>query len=295
MLNSAVNRVANGRRLAARRVVMKTLASVPAQVWRKRVVYNNASNPDVPADPLSFEANAVSVADEPNYEYDHLGFAYVLADKFNGGAIHKNKSMVNPSDLTILAQIELYDEDLSSLSEKIKHIPEGVTLNEGDLLGLMIYDGFMVWFEIVGITGQTMMADFGAKYMLNRRDELGMPPINGEVVERAVISCGELIQLERGEILSLSVQFNNEADNEPITITSDMTITATVSTTNKQLIATLQATPDSDQVNSKGEVLLGSLTTTQDWQLGDVRLDIVLKQGDVVLGDQVMFFKVVDE
>ncbi len=295
MLNSAVNRVANGRRMAARRVVMTAVSGIPAQVWRKRVVYNNTANQDVPADPLSFEANAVSVSDEPNYAYDHLGFAYVLADRFNGGAIHKNKSMVNPSDLTIFAQIELYDENLPSKSEQIKQIPTSLTLNEGDLLGLMIYAGFMVWFEIVGMTGQTLMADFGTKYVLNRRDELGMPPVNGEVVERAVISCGELIQLERGEILALSVQFNNEADNEPIAITSDMLITATVSTANKQLIATLQATPDSDQVNSKGEVLLESLTTTQDWPLGNVQLDIVLKQSDVVLGEQVMFFKVVDE
>lgn len=293
MLNSAVNRVANGRRMAARRVVMTAVSAIPAQVWRKRVVYNNTANQDVPADPLSFEANAVSVADEPNYEYDHLGFAYVLADRFNGGAIHKNKSMVNPSDLTIFAQIELYDEDLPSKSEQIKQIPT-LTLNEGDLLGLMIYAGFMVWFEIVGMTGQTLMADFGTKYVLNRRDELGMPPVNGEVVERAVISCGELIQLERGEILALSVQFNDASTNDPITITSDMVITAEVKTASNVLITTLHATPESDQINSKGEVLLESLTTTQDWPLGNVQLDITLKQGDVMLGEQILSFRIVD-
>lgn len=293
MLNSAVNRVADARRMAARRVVMTAVSGIPAQVWRKRVVYNNTANSDVPADPLSFEANAVSIQDEPNYAYDHLGFAYVLADRFNGGAIHKNKSMVNPSDLTIFAQIELYDEDLPSKSEQIKQIPTSLTLNEGDLLGLMIYAGFMVWFEIVGMTGQTLMADFGTKYVLNRRDELGMPPVNGEVVERAVVQCG-LIELERGEIMSLSVQFNDASTNDPITITSDMVITAEVKTANNVLITTLYATPESDQINSKGEVLLESLFKTHDWPLGSAQLDITLKQGDVMLGEQILSFRIVD-
>ncbi|RSP34176.1 hypothetical protein [Acinetobacter baumannii] len=41
MLNRSVNQVANGRRLAARRVVMNALASIPAQIWRKEVIFNN--------------------------------------------------------------------------------------------------------------------------------------------------------------------------------------------------------------------------------------------------------------
>lgn len=183
MLNNAVNRVANGRHLAARRVVMNTLGSIPAQVWRKRIVYSNPLDAEVPVDPLSFEANALSIQDEPNYEYDPLGFAFVLPDKFNGGVIHKNNSMNNPSELTIIAQIEAYDAGLSTLAEQIKNIPDTQFL-EGDLLGLMIYEGFMVWFEIVGTTGQTLMADFGKKYVLNRRDELGMDPVQGEVESR---------------------------------------------------------------------------------------------------------------
>lgn len=183
MLNSAVNRVANGRHLAARRVVMNTLGSIPAQVWRKRVVYSNPIDANTPVDPLSFEANALSIQDEPNYEYDPLGFAYVLPDKFNGGVIHKNNSMNNPTDLAILAQIEAYDAELPTLSEQILNIPDMQFL-EGDLLALMIYDGFIVWFEIVGTPGQTLMSDFGKKYILNRRDELGMDPVQGEVDSR---------------------------------------------------------------------------------------------------------------
>lgn len=176
MLNEAVNRVANGRRLAARRVVMNTLSTIPAQIWHKRIVYANDTDPATPVDPLSFEANALSLSDEPNYEYDFIGFACVLPDKFNGGYIHKNSSMNNPSDLVILAQIEPYDPDLPTKGEQIKNIPD-IQLKEGDVLALMIYEGFMVWFEIVGNTGQTLMADFGTKYILNRRDEPQLSPM----------------------------------------------------------------------------------------------------------------------
>ncbi|MEG2358646.1 hypothetical protein [Acinetobacter sp.] len=180
MLNRAVSRVANARHMAARRIVMNTVASIPAQVWRKRIVYSNPADAGKPADPLSFEANALSIQDEPNYEYDPVGHAFVLADKFNGGYIHKNSSMNNPSDLAILAQIEVYDADLPTLAEQL---PDTV-LNEGDLLGLMIDEGFILWFEIVGISGQTLMSDFGKKYVLNRRDELGLDPVKSEVESR---------------------------------------------------------------------------------------------------------------
>ena len=91
--------------------------------------------------------------------------------------------MNNPSDLAILAQIEVYDADLPTLAEQLLQVPDTV-LNEGDLLGLMIYEGFILWFEIVGISGQTLMSDFGKKYVLNRRDELGLDPVKSEVESR---------------------------------------------------------------------------------------------------------------
>ena len=183
-LNTAVNRVANGRRLAARRIVMNTLGSVRCQIWRKSVIYSNDQDQSKPFDKLSFEAISLSQQDEPNYEYKDIGYAYVLADKFNGGVVHKNNSMVNASDLVILAQIEPYDPSLVQ-REQIFNIPE-LTLKEGDLLGLMIYEGFIVWYEIVGMQGQTIMADFGVKYVLNRRDELTISPVSDEVQSREI-------------------------------------------------------------------------------------------------------------
>jgi len=290
MLNSAVNRVANGRHLAARRVVMNTLGSIPSQVWRKRIVYSNPADAGLPVDPLSFEANALSIQDEPNYEYDHLGFAYVLADKFNGGMIHKNNSMNNPSDLTLIVQIAAYNADLDTLTEQINEIPD-TQFQEGDLLALMIYEGFIVWFEIVGITGQTLMSDFGKKYVLNRRDELGIDPIQSEVELRVAIKVlRDLIEFRRGEVFNTGISFTDKENNQSLELTDDMQITAQVKSNAGQLITTLDVQKDSDQV---GRVWVESIADSSQWPLDYAQLEVTIKQNDVVIGEHILPFKVV--
>jgi len=290
MLNSAVNRVANGRHLAARRVVMNTLGSIPSQVWRKRIVYSNPADAGLPVDPLSFEANALSIQDEPNYEYDHLGFAYVLADKFNGGMIHKNNSMNNPSDLTLIVQIAAYNADLETLTDQINEIPD-TQFQEGDLLALMIYEGFIVWFEIVGITGQTLMSDFGKKYVLNRRDELGIDPIQSEVELRVVIKVlRDLIEFRRGEVFNTGISFTDKENNQSLELTDEMQITAQVKSNAGQLISTLDVEKDNDQV---GRVWVESITDSSQWPLGYAQLEVTIKQNDAVIGEHILPFKVV--
>lgn len=290
MLNSAVNRVANGRHLAARRVVMNTLGSIPSQVWRKRIVYSNPADAGLPVDPLSFEANALSIQDEPNYEYDHLGFAYVLADKFNGGMIHKNNSMNNPSDLTLIVQIAAYNADLETLTEQINEIPD-TQFQEGDLLALMIYEGFIVWFEIVGITGQTLMSDFGKKYVLNRRDELGIDPIQSEVELRVAIKVlRDLIEFRRGEVFNTGISFTDKENNQSLELTDEMQITAQVKSNAGQLITNLDVQKDSDQV---GRVWVESIADSSQWPLDYAQLEVTIKQNDVVIGEHILPFKVV--
>ena len=107
----------------------------------------------------------------------------MLFDKYAGGIVHKNYGDNIPTEQTLLAQIEPYNIDLGTLSEQITNVPEW-RIADGDILGLMIYDGFIVWYEVVGFTGQTVMADFGMKYVLNRRDELVIDPIKQEVDSR---------------------------------------------------------------------------------------------------------------
>lgn len=182
-LNSRTQNVANGRKLGVRRIVMNTLATIHAQVWSKRITYANSNDQTQPLDPLSFEAIHTSIQDEPNYEYDLKGTACLLFDKFSGGVIHKSYGDIIPSEQTLIAQIEPYDMDLDNLLDQINQLPTW-HIAEGDILGLMIYEGFMVWYEVVGFTGQTLMADFGVKYLLNRRDELVIDPIQEEFNSR---------------------------------------------------------------------------------------------------------------
>lgn len=169
MINPALHQVANGRRLAARQVVMNTLATIQCHVWRKRLISNGAAQPDE-AD-LTWNAIAGSIQDEPNYAYDEIGFACMLLDHFVGGNILKNNSMVDTEDSSIMAQIEPYDQNLATKREQIFNVPEWLP-KEGDIFALLIDADIILWLEVVAITGQNMMSDFGKKYMLNKRDSL---------------------------------------------------------------------------------------------------------------------------
>ncbi|WP_034424531.1 hypothetical protein [Acinetobacter schindleri] len=177
MLREETKQVVNGRRLATRRIVMNTLATVTAQVWRKEVVYTTDGNN--PKSKLSFEALQTSQQDEPNYKYNHVGYASVLFDKFNGGYMSKNNAVNNPVEASLMAQIEPFDMTLPTIDDQIFKVPKWV-IKEGDILGLMLYGEHVVWVEVVNLNGQTVMPDFGIKYTLNRRDDLMIEPIRGE-------------------------------------------------------------------------------------------------------------------
>lgn len=175
-----IHSVANGRRLSARKVIMQTTATLKGNVWRKVVLYANPNNPQEPEDVLSFEALQLSQQDEADYKYDELMSAYVLFDKFHGGYMHDNETMNNPMDISIYAQIELADGNLT-FDEQVRTIPNE-QLKIGDLIAIAIplradierddTEPLIIWFEVVGIDGQSMLSDFGRKFLLNRRDDL---------------------------------------------------------------------------------------------------------------------------
>ena len=169
MVNPALHQVANGRRLAARQVVMNTLATIQCQVFRKIIIPNGAAQAE--ETDLSWNSIARSEQDEPDYEYEEVGFACMLLDRYMGGNILKNNSMVDSEEVTTMAQIEPYDQTLATKREQIFSIPPWQP-KEGDIFALLIDEDIILWLEIVGITGQSMMSDFGKKYMLNKRDSL---------------------------------------------------------------------------------------------------------------------------
>lgn len=166
MINPALHQVAKGRRLATRQVVMNTLATIQCLVWRKKVIANGAAQPE--ESDLSWNAIARSDGDEPEYVYEELGFACMLLDRFTGGNILKNNLGVDGNDVTTMAQIEPYDPKLPSRREQILKIPDRWLPQEGDRFALLMDEDIVIWLEVVGIEGQSMMADFGKKYLLNK-------------------------------------------------------------------------------------------------------------------------------
>lgn len=166
-----LHQVANGRRLAARKLVMTTLASIPCQVWRKHVLTADIQEPDPEATTLTWDSVNLSEMEEPDYEYVQHGYAYILVDKFTGANVLENHSMVDGADTAILAQVEPYDFDLTDELQQIMQIPSWQP-KEGDLFALLINPNLVLWLELVGMSGQTFMADFGKKYVFNKRDDL---------------------------------------------------------------------------------------------------------------------------
>ena len=185
MIRTELHHVANGRRLATRKVVMNTLASIPCQVWRKDVHSADAVQPDPQATGLTWDAVKLSDMEEPNYDYLELGYAYILIDKFTASWVHENYSGVGEAELPIIAQAEPYDPDLEGL-ERIAQVPNWQP-KQGDLYALLIDEKLIIWLELVDITGQTLMNDFGVKYIFNRRDDLThLEPFKTEFEDREV-------------------------------------------------------------------------------------------------------------
>jgi len=127
--------------------------------------------PDPDATSLTWDSVNLSEMEEPDYEYLEHGYAYILVDKFTGANVLENHSMVDGADTAILAQVEPYDFDLTDELQQIMQIPSWQP-KEGDLFALLINPNLVLWLELVGMSGQTFMADFGKKYVFNKRDDL---------------------------------------------------------------------------------------------------------------------------
>lgn len=185
MLRTELHQVANGRRLAARKVVINTLASIPCQVWRKNVHTADVQSPDPQATELTWDSVKLSDVEEPDYDYQELGYAYILIDKFVASWVHENNSLVGNMDIPIVAQVEPYDPLLDGM-DRIVNVPTWQP-KQGDLYALLIDEKLIIWLEMVEISGQTLMSDFGVKYVFNRRDDLThIEPFADEFEQREI-------------------------------------------------------------------------------------------------------------
>lgn len=177
-----LERVANGRRMAARSIVLSHLGAIPCQVWRKKIVPASSAHPDRHEE--VFQGIAVlSDSDDHAFEFEPIGYAKLLLDGFTGTIISSNRTMVDGEGESFVGQIEPYDPDLEP-HKRVLTIPEWQVKN-GDLFALLLSEHVILWLEIVSPLGQTLIADFGAKYILNKRDELTyIQPMKSEFESR---------------------------------------------------------------------------------------------------------------
>ena len=166
-INPIANRVAEGRRRLARQMGLTTVSSIPAMVFSK--IIKETEHGDRQNDVWG-GLGVMSEEDEQAFDYEEKGFAMVLLDQFIGGALNKGLIAVDGAEASFLAQIEpfLDGEDLFKQKENLT----GWTPESGDIFCLMVSEDFAVWVENVGQQGQTIMSDFGVKYLLNKRDDL---------------------------------------------------------------------------------------------------------------------------
>lgn len=165
-INPIASRVVDGRKRMARQMVLTAIASIPAIVFSKRLIASEEGDRQDSWGGLG----VMSEEDEQAFDYQEKGFAMVLLDQFTGAALNKGLISVDGADASFMAQIEPFDND-QNLFKQYENTT-GWTPESGDVFCLLISENFAVWVENVGQQGQTIMGDFGVKYLLNKRDDL---------------------------------------------------------------------------------------------------------------------------
>lgn len=166
-INKIANSVANGRRRLARQMVLTSVASIPALVFAK--VVKEVENGNRQEDTWG-GLGVMSEEDEHAFDYVDKGCAMVLLDQFTGSALNKGLISVDGAESSFMAQIEPFVEDMDLFKQY--EDTAGWNPESGDALCLLLSEDFVLWVENVGQQGQTIMGDFGVKYLLNKRDDL---------------------------------------------------------------------------------------------------------------------------
>jgi hypothetical protein len=180
-VNPIATQLANGRRLASRALIMRALAAFDVEVYRKSLI----ATPEeaVRHDDTWGGIGATTEQDDHAYEYTRIGPAKLMIDRFNGGAMLDNRDLVSGDDVVTTAVIEPYDEE-AEVDDRAIVIPEWEP-KEGDMVALIVDVKLIIYMEVVGVTGQTMMSDNGKRYLLNKRDDLTyMEPFATEFEDR---------------------------------------------------------------------------------------------------------------
>lgn len=167
-INPIASKVLDGRKRMIRRMVLTTASSIPALVYAK-VILPTADGKD------RLESSwgglgVMSEEDEHDFDYEEKGFAMVLLDGFTGAALNKGLIGVDSAEASFMANIEPFknEENVFSQHENLT----GWYPQSGDVMCLLLSEDYALWVENVGQQGQTIVGDFGTKYLLNKRDDL---------------------------------------------------------------------------------------------------------------------------
>jgi hypothetical protein len=169
-INNVANRIADGRRYASRSVVMTKFSSIECFVFRREII--PAEVGESREETIWEGGQILSESDEHATEYVEQGHAMILFDHFSGGSLHSDADDINSGEAILYAQIEPFHLDnYPNKGEMVKHVPDWVP-KKGDVFGLVIRADLIKWLECIGVTGQSIHADHGERYILNVRDSL---------------------------------------------------------------------------------------------------------------------------
>lgn len=169
-ISDVATRVADGRKFAARSVVLSHTSSVACVAFRRLV---KPVESDKSRDETMFPDGLVFGSDDHHaIEYDFQGYSMLLVDRFFGGSMTNMGDDALNGDAVFMAQIEPFHiENYGDMNSMLTIKPDWMP-KKGDIFAMIISDQILKWVEVIGITGQTMHGNHGEKYALNIRDRL---------------------------------------------------------------------------------------------------------------------------
>ncbi|ELY6121689.1 TPA: hypothetical protein LUJ82_003220 [Acinetobacter baumannii] len=169
-IRKEATRVADGRRMAARSIVITSLSAVDCHVFRRYVEPVNQQEDRYAT--VYPGAEVLSSQEEHATRYEEQGYAKILFEHFVGGSMWSDGSGINIGEATIRAQVEPFHiEDYESIRQMQRNVPDW-TPQKGDIFGLIIDENTVKWLECLGSTGQTLQGNHGEVYSFNVRDSL---------------------------------------------------------------------------------------------------------------------------
>lgn len=165
-VNPIVNRVTEGKRRAARAIVLTSPSALDCMIFEKQI---DQPNTDDQRNEIYGDVEILGSSDEQAFSYVEKGFAKYLPEKFTGGAITKDWSSIDGFEQSFYGQIEPIIPDLERRQQLIQMPTWQIKSN--DVLAVIITADKIIYLEVVAQDGQSLTDDFGTKFRLNKRDD----------------------------------------------------------------------------------------------------------------------------